>query len=93
MRKEIQVGKFAITLGEEWSEWFQKGWNWKNFTLIQAAYEDEICMGSREVVVSLFGFRMWVNWVYDANTPTRIEMYRRLDEWRAANPTNEGREP
>lgn len=50
---------------QEWTEWFRKGFNWRNFHLIEISYEDECHMGQREVRVFLLGFGCTIQWCYD----------------------------
>lgn len=54
----------AIWFTEEWSEWFRKGFNWRNFHLIEVSYEDACHMGQREIVLFLFGLGLHIQWCY-----------------------------
>lgn len=90
MRKELQIGeRLQVVLSEDWTEWFQSHWNWKDFTLVKVAYEDEVCMGSRELDLALLGFGVWIQWIYNREAPTRVECIRRMDEWMAQNAEKE----
>jgi hypothetical protein len=76
----IELGNWMIDYGQEWSEWFQEHWNWKNFTLIKVYYEDEICMGNRELTLALLGFWVRIQYLYDRGAKTRVEIEARVSE-------------
>lgn len=60
---------FSCWLTQEWTEWFGKGFNWRSFHFIEISYEDECCMGQRELVVFLLGIGITLKWCYDVESP------------------------
>ncbi len=55
---------WTLWFNEEWTEWFRKGFNWRNFHLIELSYEDACHMGQREIVVFVLGFGIHLQWCY-----------------------------
>lgn len=84
----VERGNWMFELTEEWSEWFSpRGFlNWVNFTLIQVYYEDERCMGTREVVLRLLGLGVRICYVYDHDAEKRMEVRSVVEQLRTEYP-------
>jgi len=67
---------------QDWSEWFQKGYNWRNFHLIVMEYEDEVALGNREIVMYLLGFGFRIYWHY-ADTALHRRIKKDMEDLRA----------
>jgi hypothetical protein len=76
-----EPGKFHLELNQDWSEWFTGSFNWRNFCLINLAYEDEAMIGNREITAGLFGFTLRLTWVYNDQAATRVIIEKRLDDF------------
>lgn len=77
-------GSLAYVQGwQEITEWFRGRWNWQNFTLIHAAYEDEKHTGHREVTLGLLGLRLRILWSYDDQARGRKIVEERVAEIKA----------
>jgi hypothetical protein len=85
MRRTWEPGNWMFDVSEEWSEWFSDHWNWRNFTFIKIYYEDEICMGSRELDLAFLGLGLRIVYLYNREAPTRVLVTERMDEWLAKN--------
>lgn len=70
---------------QDWTEWFSGGYNWKEFTLIHVYYEDEVCMGTRELLLALLGLTLRITYLYDDKTGMRTKIQQRLDDWMEEN--------
>lgn len=76
----FEFGNWMFDFSEEWSEWFSGRWNWVNFTLIKIYYEDEICMGNRELELRLLGLGVRIVHLYNRAAPERQLVAERLKE-------------
>lgn len=65
VRGILQKRSWSFQSLQDWTEWFQSGMNWRNFHLIVLEYEDEICMGQREIVGYLLGLGFRLQWCYN----------------------------
>jgi hypothetical protein len=61
--------------------------NWRNFTLIQAYYEDECHLGNRERVLRLLGLGVRIVHVYSREAEGRAIINERLEEIRERQPS------
>lgn len=57
--------RWGLQFYQDWSEWFGGACNWRNFHLIGLEYEDEYCMGQREIVAYLLGLGLRLHWCYN----------------------------
>lgn len=76
----FEFGNWMLDFSEEWSEWFSGRWNWVNFTLIKIYYEDEICMGQRELELRLLGVGVRIVHLYNRETPMRSDVKKMMGE-------------
>ena len=80
----LEVGPFSLDIEEEWTEWLTiGGYNWRNFTFIEAAFEDENHLGSAEIRLALMGLTMRLSWVYNHEAPGRLILKERLADIKA----------
>jgi hypothetical protein len=76
---------------QQWGEWFTRGWNWKNFTLINVSFEGGAYKGGYgELTLGLLGLNCQIE-IYDqADRAQKLApVMDRLLEWRS----REDREP
>lgn len=76
----LEWSKGYIQLLQDWAEWFQRDYNWRNFHFIGLEYEDEFCMGNREFVLYLLGIGVRIYWIYDDQAEMRAEVRRRMEQ-------------
>ena len=71
----IAENRFTWQLDCQWLDIFSNNRNWKTFTFFQFEVEDEVMMGTANTTIALFGFRLYLAYVYDT---TQIE---ELKKW------------
>lgn len=81
VRPIVERGVF-VGFTQEWTEWFSGRQHWCNFHLIELSYEDEICMGQREIVFFVLGFGLTVQWCYNAEADGLRLVEERMNEIR-----------
>lgn len=78
--------KWYIQPWTEWKEWLNpRRYNWQNFTLVQAEFENDACMGQRSIELGLLGFRLRIQWATGVETENMREVRARLDDWLERN--------
>jgi hypothetical protein len=77
----IWMGKSGYVQGwQEWREWFSGDYNWQNFTLIEASFENGGHMGNRTIELGLLGLRMRILWTHDNDAEGRQIVEERMAE-------------